>query len=251
MVHFVGAGCGAADLITVRGARLLREADAVIYAGSLVNPELLAGCRPDCALYNSAEMTLEDILAVVVRAEAAGKTTVRLHSGDPCLYGAVAEQFAALDARGIPWDVIPGVSALGGAAAALGAEYPPAGGAQTVIVTRMAGRTPVRAAESARALAAHGAPMVFFLSTGLSGPLQEELLAGGVPPETPAAVVFKATWPDERVFRCTVGPLHQTVKENNLTRTALLVVGDCLGAPPDRSLLYHPDYERPFREAAT
>jgi len=251
MVHFVGAGCGAADLITLRGAKLLEEAGVVIYAGSLVNPELLRRCGPDCEIYNSAEMTLEEILSVIEKAEAAGKTTVRLHSGDPCLYGAAAEQFAALEARGIPYDVTPGVSAFGGAAAALKTEYTPAGGSQTVILTRVSGRTAVPEAESVRALAAHRATMTFFLSAALTEKLQAELLSGGYPPETPAAAVFKATWPDEKTLRCTVGTLHRTVTENRLTRTVLIVVGECLSGSGSRSLLYSPDYERPFREAAT
>ncbi len=250
MVHFVGAGCGAPDLITLRGARLLEEADVVIYAGSLVDPELLKHCKPDCEVYNSAEMMLEEILSVIEKAEAEGKTAVRLHSGDPCLYGALAEQAAELEARGISYDVTPGVSAFGGAAAALRTEYTPAGGSQTVILTRVSGRTDVPERESVRSLAAHGATMVFFLSAGLTERLQAELLAGGYAPETPAAVVFKASWPDEKVFRCTVGTLDRTVKENGLTRTALIVVGSCLEGGASRSLLYHPSYERPFREAA-
>lgn len=251
MVHFVGAGCGAADLITVRGARLLREADVVVYAGSLVNPELLRDCKKGCELYNSAEMALEDIVAAIERAEGEGKTTVRLHSGDSSLYGAVREQFAALDERGIPYDVTPGVSAFSGAAASLRTEYTPAGGSQTVILTRMVGRTAVPEGEALRALAVHRASMVLYLSTGLAEAVQAQLLAGGYPPETPAAVVFKASWPDEKVLRCTVGTLCRTVEENHLTRTSLLIVGDCLGEGGSRSLLYHPSYERPFREAAT
>jgi len=251
MVHFVGAGCGAADLITLRGARLLGEADVVIYAGSLVNPALLDNCKAGCEIHNSAEMTLEDIAAVIEAAEAAGKTTVRLHTGDSSIYGAVREQFEVLKARGIPYDVTPGVSAFCGAASSLGVEYTPAEVSQSVIITRVAGRTPVPERESVRALAAHRATMIFFLSTGLTETLQAELLAGGYPPDTPAAVVFKATWPDEKIFRCTVGTLHETVEANHLTRTSLIVVGDCLGEGYARSLLYHPSYERPCREAAT
>ena len=159
MVHFVGAGPGAPDLITLRGAELLKTADAVIYAGSLVNPAILALARPDCAVYNSAEMTLEQVLAVMFQAEAEGKTTVRLHTGDPCLYGAIREQMDALDEKGILYDDTPGVSSFCGAAAALGAEYTLPGVSQSVIITRLAGRTPVPEAENLASLAKHGASM--------------------------------------------------------------------------------------------
>lgn len=250
MVHFVGAGSGAVDLITVRGACLLSEADVIVYAGSLVNPELLSYAKAGCALYNSAEMTLEEVLAVIESAEAAGKTTVRLHTGDSSIYGAVREQFDALGARGIAYDVCPGVSAFCGAAAALRAEYTLPGVSQTVIITRAAGKTPVPERESIRALAAHQATMVLFLSTSLTERLQQELLAGGYPADTPAAVVYKATWPDERIFRCTVATLHRTVTENELTKTSLIVVGGCLGDAYLRSLLYDPSFSTEFREAS-
>ncbi len=250
MVHFVGAGCGAEDLITVRGARLLGEADVVIYAGSLVNPALLKNCRADCEIHNSAAMTLEDIISVIERAEEAGRTTVRLHTGDSSIYGAVRDQFEALEKRGIPYDVTPGVSAFCGAAASLRLEYTPAEVSQSVIITRMPGRTAVPERESVSAMAAHRATMIFFLSAGLTERLQAELLEGGYPADTPAAVVFKATWPDEKIFRCSVGTLHETVERSRLTRTCLIVVGDCLGERYARSLLYHPSYERPHKEAA-
>lgn len=241
MVHFVGAGCGAADLITVRGAKLLGEADVIIYAGSLVNPDLMRYAGAGCALYDSAKMTLEEILAVIEAAEREGKTTVRLHSGDPSLYGAVNEQFEQLKNRGIAYDICPGVSALCGAAAALGIEYTLPEDSQTVIVSRTAGRTAVPEQESIPSLAAHRATMVIFLSTGLSEKLQRELLEGGYPEDMPAAVVYKASWPDERVFRCTVGTLHQTVRKSGLCRTALIVVGDCMGKSGRRSYLYSPE----------
>ncbi|MBQ0134049.1 MAG: precorrin-4 C(11)-methyltransferase [Clostridiales bacterium] len=250
MVHFVGAGCGAVDLITVRGARLLREADVVIYAGSLVNPELLNDCKEGCEIYNSAKMTLEETTAVIVAAEAAGKTTVRLHTGDSSIYGAVREQFDELIPRGIEYDVTPGVSAFCGAAASLKQEFTLPEVSQTVIITRMAGRTAVPEKESIRSLAAHRATMCMYLSTGLTKELQEQLLEGGYPGSTPVAVVFKASWPDERIYHCTVDTLHQTVTENNLTRTSLIIVGDCMGEEYTRSFLYHPDYERLITEAA-
>lgn len=250
MVHFVGAGCGAVDLITVRGARLLQEADVVIYAGSLVNPELLKDCKPDCAIYNSAKMTLEETTAVILQAEQMEKTTVRLHTGDSSIYGAVREQFEELEKASVPYDVTPGVSAFCGAAASLKAEFTLPEQSQTVIITRMSGRTRVPERESIQSLAAHRATMTLYLSTGLTEHLQEELIAGGYPGSTPAAVVFKASWPDEKIYHCTVDTLHKTVTENGLTRTALIIVGDCLGALNTRSLLYAPEYERPYHEAA-
>ena len=250
MVHFVGAGSGAADLITVRGARLLREADVVIYAGSLVNPEVLRYTSADCKIYNSAAMTLEQVLEVIQTAEAAGKTTVRLHTGDSSIYGAVREQFDELERMGIDYDVCPGVSAFCGAAASLKAEYTLPDVSQTVIITRTAGRTQVPERESIQSLAAHKATMVLFLSTKLTEKLQAELLEGGYEPETPVAVVYKATWPEEKIFRCTVGTLHQTVTENRLTKTSLIIVGSCMGERYLRSRLYAPDFSTEYREAS-
>lgn len=248
MVHFVGAGSGAPDLITLRGARLLGEADVVIYAGSLVNPELLTLTKPGCELHDSAKLTLEEVIALVEAAERMGKTTVRLHTGDLSIYGAVREQFDELAKRGIAFDVCPGVSSFCGAAAALRAEYTLPDVSQTVIITRAAGRTPVPERESIRSLAAHGATMVLFLSTALTETLQGELLAGGYAAETPAAIVYKATWPEEKIFRCTVGTLHETAEENRLRKTALIVVGGCLGEEYLRSMLYHPDFTTEYRK---
>ena len=249
MVHFVGAGSGAADLITVRGARLLHEADVVIYAGSLVNPELLAYASEAAEIHNSAAMTLEEVMAVIRAAEAAGKTTVRLHTGDSSIYGAVREQFDLLEDCGIEYDVCPGVSSFCGAAAALKAEYTLPGISQTVIISRAAGRTPVPARESIRSLAAHGATMILFLSMGVIDSLQAELIEGGVAPEMPAAIVYKATWPDERIYRCTVGALAATARENRVTKTALVIVGGFLGHEYDRCKLYSPDFSTEFRSA--
>lgn len=250
MVHFVGAGSGAVDLITVRGQRLLQEADVVIYAGSLVNPQLLENCRPDCQIHNSAKMTLEEVIEVIRAAESAGKTTVRLHTGDSSIYGAVREQFDELEKLGISYDVCPGVSAFCGAASSLKAEYTLPDVSQTVIITRAAGRTPVPERESIRSLAAHGATMVLFLSTSLTESLQRELLAGGYAGSTPVAIVYKATWPEERIFRCTVDTLHETVTQNGLTKTSLIIVGNCMGQEYERSLLYHPEFTTEFREAS-
>lgn len=251
MVHFVGAGSGAPDLITLRGARLLSEADVIIYAGSLVNPELLGYARPGCEIHDSARMTLEQVIDVISAAEASGKTTVRLHTGDPSIYGAVREQFDALLALGIPYDVCPGVSSFCGAAAELKTEYTLPDVSQTVIITREAGKTPVPQRESIRALAAHQATMVLFLSASLTKQLQADLLAGGYAPSTPAAIVYKATWPDQKIFRCTVGTLHETASSNSLRKTALIIVGSCMGNAYLRSMLYHPGFSTEYREGAT
>ena len=249
MVHFIGAGPGAADLITLRGARLLGEADVIVYAGSLVNPALLDYKKAGCAVYDSASMTLEQVLAVMREAEGAGKTTVRLHTGDPSLYGAIREQMDALDRLGIPYDVTPGVSSFSGAAAALNAEYTLPEVSQSVIITRMAGRTPVPERERLRALAAHGCTMVLFLSTGLLEEVEEELAAGGYAPDTPAAIVYKATWPEEKVYRCTVSTLAETARKNGVTKTALITVGGFLGESYERSKLYDPAFTHGCREA--
>lgn len=249
MVHFVGAGSGAVDLITIRGAKLLEEADVVIYAGSLVNPELLHYCKEGCEIHDSAKMTLEQVLAVIKAAEKAGKTTVRLHTGDSSIFGAVREQFDELIGLGIEYDVCPGVSSFCGAASSLKTEYTLPDVSQTVIITRTAGRTPVPERQSIASLAAHQATMVLFLSTSLTEKLQAELLAGGYPGETPVAVVYKATWPEEKIFRCTVNTLHKTVTENGLTKTSLIIVGNCMGDKYLRSLLYHPGFTTEFREA--
>ena len=248
MIYFVGAGPGAPDLITVRGARLLAQADVIVYAGSLVNPALLDGRKEGCAVYDSARMTLEEVLAVMVPAAREGKRVVRLHTGDPCVYGAHREQMDALDAEGIPYEVCPGVSSFCGAAAALRAEYTLPGVSQTVILTRMEGRTPVPEQERMEALAAHGSSMVVFLSAGRLETLSRRLIAGGYPPETPAAIVYKATWPDEKVVRTTVSGLAEAAKRENITKTALITVGGFLGSAYERSKLYDPAFTTGFRE---
>ncbi|MGI5922211.1 MAG: precorrin-4 C(11)-methyltransferase [Syntrophomonadaceae bacterium] len=250
MVNFVGAGPGAADLITVRGQKLLKEADVIIYAGSLVNPEHLKLAKPGCQIYNSASMTLEEVIAVMKDAEAQGKMTVRLHSGDPSIYGAIREQMDLLEQSGIEYDVVPGVSSCFGAAASLKAEYTLPDITQTVIITRMEGRTPVPEKEEISLLAQHQATMVIFLSTGLLEPLRERLLIGGYQGDTPAAIVYKATWPDEKIFRCTVDTLPQVARENGITKTALIVVGKFLGDSYDRSKLYDPVFTHEFRAAS-
>ena len=250
MIHFVGAGSGAVDLITVRGMKLLQEADVIIYAGSLVNPELLICKKPTCDVYNSAQMTLEEVIEVMLAAEKKGEMTVRLHTGDPCIYGAIREQMDILDEKGIAYDTCPGVRAFCGAASALNLEYTLPDVSQSVIITRMAGRTPVPERESIRSFAAHHATMVVFLSTGLLEELSKELIAGGYSADTPAAIVYKATWPDERKYICTVGTLAQCAKDNNVTKTALMLIGDAvLHTDYRRSDLYNPGFTTEFREA--
>jgi len=247
MVHFVGAGSGAIDLITIRGKRLLEEADVIIYAGSLVNEELLDFAAHSCEIHNSAKMTLEEVIDVIKKAESENKTTVRLHTGDPSIYGAIREQMRDLDELGIEYDVCPGVSSFCGAAASLKAEYTLPDISQTVIITRVEGRTPMPPNEKLAALAAHGATMVLFLSVGLAVKTQKGLLEGGYPPETPVAIVYKATWADERIYRCTVATLAETIKNNDITKTALITVGNFLGDDFGRSKLYHPKFTTEYR----
>ena len=251
MIHFVGAGSGAPDLITVRGMNLLREADVIIDAGSLVNPALLDYKKEACQVYDSARMTLEEVLAVMEQAEQEGKTTVRLHTGDPCLYGAIREQMDALDEKKISYDYCPGVSSFCGAAAALNLEYTLPDVSQSVIITRMAGRTPVPEREEIASFAAHHATMVIFLSTGMLDKLSERLMAGGYEPETPAAIVYKATWEDEKTVLCSVSTLAQAAKENQITKTALIIVGDVVShSHYRRSDLYNPEFSTEFRPAS-
>lgn len=248
MVHFVGAGSGAVDLITLRGKTLLEQADVVIYAGSLVNPEVLDYTGNGCRIYNSAKMTLEEVLEVIREAEERGWQTVRLHTGDPCLYGAIREQMDQLTELGIQWQVCPGVSSFCGAAAALGMEYTLPEVSQSVVITRMAGRTPVPERESIASFAAHGATMVIFLSTGMLTELTQQLMAGGYEPDTPAAIVYKATWPDEKRVVCTVETLAERAKEEQIEKTALIIVGKAVSQSGyARSKLYDPSFTTEFR----
>ena len=249
MIHFVGAGPGAADLITVRGADLLREADVIIYAGSLVNPALLEYAKPECRIFNSAEMTLEEVIDEMKDAERKGLDTVRLHTGDASLYGAIREQMDLLDELGIDYEDVPGVSSFSGAAAALNAEYTLPGVSQSVVITRMAGRTPVPEKESIREFAKHDCTMVIFLSTGLLDEVSQELMDGGYAADAPAAIVYKATWPEEKVVHCTVSTLAKAARENSITKTALILVGGFLGDKYVRSKLYDPGFTTEFRQA--
>lgn len=248
MVHFVGAGPGAPDLITLRGAELMKRTDVVIYAGSLVNPVLLGLVKEGCRIYNSAEMTLEQVLDVMKEANAQGLDLVRLHTGDPCLYGAIREQMDELDKLEILWDDTPGVSSFCGAAAALGAEFTLPGVSQSVIITRMAGRTAVPERENLESLAAHGASMAIFLSAGMQEKVQAALLKGGAYTEdTPAAIVYKATWPEEKIVRCTVGNLAAAGSAAGIWKTAMILVGGFLGQSYERSKLYHPEFTTEYR----
>ena len=249
MVHFVGAGPGAPDLITVRGARLLEKADVIIYAGSLVNPELLGYAKPDCKIYNSAYMTLEEVIAVVREAEQKGLTTVRLHTGDPAIYGAIKEQMDELDVCDIAYDVCPGVSSLFGAAAALKCEYTLPDVSQSVIITRAEGRTPVPDKEKLGLLAKHQSTMILFLSSGLAEKVKNELIEGGYSEDCPVAVVYKATWPDEKIVHTTVGELPQVMSDNGINKTALIIVGNVLKSEYEKSKLYDKTFSTEFRKA--
>ena len=215
-----------------------------------MNPQLLDYAKEGCQIYNSAKMTLEEVLDVMFAAEEEKKMTVRLHTGDPCLYGAIREQMDVLDEKGIEYDYTPGVSSFCGAASALNLEYTLPDVSQTVIITRMAGRTPVPEKEEIAKLASHRATMVVFLSTGLLEQLSERLIAGGYTADTPAAIVYKATWEDEKAFVCTVGTLAETAKKNNITKTALMIIGDVVThSHYNRSELYNPSFTTEFREA--
>ncbi len=250
MVYLIGAGPGAIDLITIRGQKILSMADVIIYAGSLVNPELLDYKKADCLVYNSASMTLEEVITVISEAKAQGKTVARLHTGDPAIYGAIHEQMVLLDEQQIAYQVVPGVSSFNAAAATLKAELTLPGISQTVILTRMQGRTSVPEKEELSKLAAHNATMVIFLSTGLLAELSASLLAGGYHKQTKAAIVYKASWPDEKIIRTTIEKLPQAAIDNNIQKTALIFIGEFLGSEYERSQLYHPAFSHEFRAAS-
>ena len=249
-VYFVGAGPGAEDLITVRGAKLIHEADVIIYAGSLVNPQLLNYASGHAEIHNSAYMTLEEVLAVMEQAASEGKTVCRLHTGDPSLYGAVREQMDALDELGISYESCPGVSAAFGAAASLDLEFTLPGLSQSLIITRMEGRPAVPEKESIESWAAHGSTMAVYLSTGMLPELSARLIAGGYSEDTPAAIVYKATWPDEEAYLCTVSDLAATAEAHRITKTALILVGDVIaGSGYGKSKLYDKSFSTEFRKA--
>lgn len=247
MIYFVGAGPGAPDLLTLRGKALLEKATVLLYTGSLVNPKLLQWVKPTCVVLNTATMTLEEILAKME--EHQQEVVVRLHTGDPCLYGAIGEQMEALKQRGIPYENCPGVSSFCGAASALQAEFTVPGQSQTVIISRVEGRTPMPEKENIAALSSHQATMVLFLSAGHTKEVEQGLLKGGYEPDTPAAIVYKASWPEEQVIRCTISTLSEMAERHGITETALLVIGHCLAPTGARSLLYDPGFTTGYREA--
>lgn len=250
MVYFVGAGTGAVDLITVRGMRLLEKADVIIYAGSLVNPDLLEYAKKDCQIHNSAKLTLDEVIDIMKKASEDDKTIVRLHTGEPSIYGAVREQMDELDRLGIEYESCPGVSACFGAAASLNLEYTLPDISQSLIITRMEGRTKVPPKESIESFAAHQASMAIYLSTGMLDELSRRLVAGGYKEDTPAALVYKATWPEEEKYICTVKTLAETAREHKITKTALVLVGDVIGHRNyEKSRLYAPDFSTEYRQA--
>ena len=249
MVYFVGAGSGAKDLITVRGMKLLEKADVLVYAGSLVNPELLEYAKKDCEIYDSALLNLEEIIEIIKDAEKNKKITVRLHTGEPSLYGAVREQMNELDALGIEYESCPGVSACFGAASSLNMEFTLPGISQTLIITRMEGKTKVPEKESIESLAKHHSSMAIYLSTGLLEELSKRLIEGGYEKDTPAAIVYKATWPDEKAYICTVSTLHETAVKNDIKKTAVILIGDVINKNGcDKSRLYAADFSTEFRQ---
>ena len=248
-IHFVGAGSGAKDLITVRGADRLKQADVVIYAGSLINPEVLEYC-PQAEVYNSATMTLEEVIDVMRSSYEEGKTVVRLHTGDPSVYGAIREQMDALEELGIEYDLCPGVSACFGAAASLGLEYTLPGISQSLIITRMAGKTEVPELETIESFAAHKTSMAIYLSASMMEELESRLLKGGYSKDTPAAIVYKATWPEEESYICTVGTLGETSRKHNISRTAVILVGDVISkCGYEKSRLYDASFSTGYRKA--
>lgn len=249
MVYFVGAGPGAADLITVRGESLLRRADVVIYAGSLVNPCLLDVCRKDCEIYDSSKMVLNEIISVMKTAEDRKALTVRLHTGEPSIYGAVREQMDRLDDLGIGYESCPGVSACFGAASLLDLEYTLPGVSQSLIITRMEGKTSVPSSESIESLASHHASMAIYLSTGMLGELAARLISGGYDGHTPAALVYRATWDDGETYVCEINELAETAEMHGIRKMAVVLIGDVIAHRKyELSRLYSPDFETGFRK---
>lgn len=248
MIYIVGAGPGAEDLITIRGVELLKKADTIIYAGSLVNPGLLKYAKDACSIHDSAKMTLEEVISVMEKDDGPNKIIVRLHTGDPSIYGAIREQMDILDSKGMEYEYVPGVSSFIGAASALKAEYTLPNVSQTVILTRMAGRTPVPEKEEIESLASHQATMIIFLTSTMLKELSRRLIEGGYSPDTPAAIVYKATWPDQKVIRTTVENIAVEAEKEGINKMALICVGNFLGDNYDRSKLYHPEFTHLFRE---
>ncbi len=245
-VYFIGAGPGDPELITVKGQKILTEADIIIYAGSLINPKLLELRKPGCELYDSAVMSLEEITGVYEKEGDGSKIIARLHSGEPSLYGAVKEQIDWLEEHSIKYEIVPGVSSFSASAAVLGAELTLPGVSQTVVITRMAGRTPVPEGQEISSLAEHKPTMCIFLSVQMIDELVEELKKG-YPGNTPVAVVERASWPDERIIRGTIGNIGDKVKAAGIKKTAMIIVGDVLGRTYERSKLYDPNFSHEYR----
>ncbi|WP_107079922.1 precorrin-4 C(11)-methyltransferase, partial [Micromonospora sp. MH33] len=249
-VWFVGAGPGAADLLTLRAARVIAEADVVIWAASLVHADVLAHARPGAEIVDSSQLPIEGVRPLYERAAVEGLTVARIHSGDPALWGAVQEQLDLCHALGLAVEVVPGVSSFTAVAALVGRELTIPEVAQSVILTRLeGGKTPMPPGERVREFARHGTTMALFLSAARSGQAQAELLAGGYPPETPVVVAYQATWPDELVVRCALGELEATVKAHKLWKHTLFLVGPALAAAGTRSHLYHPGHFHTHRRA--
>lgn len=250
MFYFIGAGPGDVDLITVKGRRILEYADVVIYAGSLVWDKHLEFCKSDCKKYNSASMTLEEVIEVAVNAHKEDKTIVRLHTGDPSIYGAIKEQMDLLDRYGIQYEVIPGVSSFTASCAALKSEFTLPKISQTVIVTRLEGRTPVPADEDLEKLATHKCSMAIFLSVQDIDRVVEKLVRGYGSDEVPVAVVYKATWPEQKIIRGTLKDISCKVKDKGIENFSQILVGNFLDCKYERSKLYDPEFTHGCREAS-
>ena len=248
MIYFIGAGPGDVDLITVKGRRLLEQADIVIYAGSLVWDEHLKFCKPGCRSCNSAAMTLEDVIGTMLREHAAGRAVVRLHTGDPTIYGAIREQIDLLRKRHIDVAVVPGVSSFTASCAAINREFTVPGVSQTVIVTRIEGKTPVPATEDLEMLASHQCSMAIFLSVQEIDRVVDKLKKGYGRDDTPVAVVYKATWPDQQVLRGTLATIAEQVASAKIVRFAQILVGNFIEGAFERSLLYRPDFSHAYRK---
>lgn len=252
-VLFVGAGPGDPELITLKGLKALQQAELVVYAGSLVNPALLDECASGCEIHDSAPLTLEQVLGLLIPAAKAGKRVVRLHTGEPSLYGAIQEQIEVLEREGIPCRVIPGVTATFAAAASLRQELTLPGVSQTLVLTRLAGRTPVPDSEALEKIARIGGTVCLYLSVGMMDQLVTSLLAGAVfTPQTPVAVVYRASWPDEQIVEGTLETIAGKVAAAGITRQALVLVGEVFKARqqgvPEKSKLYDPDFQHGYRK---
>ena len=250
-VWFIGAGPGAPDLLTIRAARLIGEADVIVWARSLVDEGVLEHARPDAEIIESTTIPLEGVLDLYERAVEEDLKIARIHSGDPSLWGAVLEQVESCEELGLDWEIVPGVSSLGAAAAAIGRELTVPEISQSVILTRRASRTPMPEGEDIRSFAAHGTTMAIFLSAARPRLLQEELLEGGYPPETPCAVIYKASWPDQQIIECPLEELGDRIREAGFTRQALILVGPGLAAGGTSSHLYSPHFSHMFRKKGT